>query len=152
MAFSPPRNIEIFDRITAYTLIKLYESFPIPLNLNLNEIYDEIAQDCTDENEATQIYTTYITSTILFLTEEKFIQHDQDPNLIISREYFSAKLTLKGLALLGAIPKTVNERINNTPQSSFIELLKDSFKVGTKSALSDVFRSLWIHALRNISD
>ncbi|MBA3756140.1 MAG: hypothetical protein H0X02_07945 [Nitrosomonas sp.] len=153
MASSPPRNIEIFDRITAYTFIKLYESFPIPQNLYLEEIYHEAVQGCTDENEAFQIYTSYITSTISFLADEKFIQYDQNTNpMQSSPEYFGVRLTLKGFSLLGATPKTVIEKTNNTPQSSFIELLKSSFSTGTKSALSDIVKSLCMYAVKTISD
>lgn len=149
MISSPPRNIEIFDQITAYILIKLYGSFPIPQNLYLEDIYNEAIQGCTDANEAFEIYTSYITSTISFLSDEKFIQHDQNTNLMPSDlQYFGARLTLKGLTLLGTVPKTIND----IPQSSFIELLKSSFNTGTKSALSDIVKSFLMYAAKNISD
>lgn len=149
MISSPPRNIEIFNQITAYILIKLYESFPIPQDLNLEEIYNEIAQGCKDENEAFQIYTSYIASTMSFLSDEKFIQYEQNTNFMQNGfQFFSVRLTLKGLTLLGTVPKTVND----IPQSSFIESLKNSFNTGAKSALSDIVKSLLMYAAKNISD
>lgn len=149
MTSSPPRNIEIFDQITAYTLIKLYGSFPIPQNLCQDEIYREAVKDCTDGNEAFEIYTSYIASTLSFLSDEKFIQYDQNTSLMPSGlDYFGVRLTLKGLTLLGTVPKTVND----TPQYSFIDLLNNSFKTGTKSALSDIVKSLFMYAAKNISD
>ncbi len=145
MTSSTPRNIEIFDQVTAYTLIKLYECFPVPQNLCHEDIHHEITKACTDENEAFQIYTNYIASTILFLSDEKFIQYDQ--NAHSHSQYFNVRLTLRGLTLLGTVPNALN---NN--QSSFIELLKESFKKGAETAVSSIVKLLMTYGSKNIFD
>jgi hypothetical protein len=110
MNSSIPRNIEIFNNITAFTLVKLYESFPNPINLDLESIYDEVAKDSETGDEAFEIYSNYISSTLLFLYKEKFIEYDPLSNNMMTKDpiYYSSVLTLKGFSLLGTIPASIS--------------------------------------------
>ena len=69
-----PRNIEIFNRVVAVTLVKLYESFPNPIALTAEDIGQEAGEGFTEDIvEQLQLVMETAENTITFLAEEGFI-------------------------------------------------------------------------------
>jgi hypothetical protein len=103
-----PRNIEIFNRIVVRLLGKLYESFPVPISLDSGHIAAEAMEGFTeDEGEIFNAILSVSHETALFLREEGLITFQGSINLLDGKMH-SARLTMKGLALLGRIPEQID--------------------------------------------
>lgn len=98
-----PKNIRNFDIVVARLLVTLYESFPGPINLdpsNTGKIGFSAVPSGSSEEEAWEI-GTMVDDVITFLAEEGFIRYQSDPNHKPGY-YWHARLTLKGLTVLGS--------------------------------------------------
>lgn len=147
MNASLPKNIEIFDKITGYVLVILYESFPNPKDIELQKIYDEVAVGIEDESLCTDIHLHHISNTFSFLAKEGFIEFNQQMITIHPDQvFYQSVLTLKGLTLLGAIPQS----IKNDQQITFFDLLKDSLKKESAKTISEVVKLLFTQAMGQI--
>lgn len=76
MSSELPRNIELFNRIAAVALVRLYEAFPDPLDLDSGAIGREAAQHALSDAEAFDIIINRATNSISFLVEERFLRYD----------------------------------------------------------------------------
>ena len=142
---SVPRNIELFDRVVAVTLVKLYESFPNPLDINATGIGYEAAQGASaDEIEAFKLMTETAENSIHFLVREGFVRYNETARTFDGAEFPGASLTLRGFTLLGATPTAVNESVDRRP---FIEQLKGAVQEGAKAAIPEIIKSLFAGAI-----
>ncbi len=145
MFLSVPRNIELFDRVVALTLVKLYGSFPSPIDLNAASIGAEAAHDTTDDEEMFKIISHTAGDSIAFLVREGFIHYETAYRTISGPEFPQATLTLKGFTLLGATPKAVDESIDRRP---FIEQLQGAIREGAKGSVPEIIKSLLASAMQ----
>lgn len=143
-----PINIEIFNKITGYVLVDLYESFPNPKNIELQKIYDEVAVDIEDANLCKDIHMDFIANTFSFLAKEGFIEFNQETGTMHSLEvFYESVLTLKGMTLLGVIP----DSIKSEQPSTYFDLLKESLKKESAKTISEVVKLLFVQAMGQIT-
>jgi len=141
MSKNTPRNIEVFNRISLYILIKLYESFPNPIDINPEAMGLEAQPDEEDWDKVWDLMEMS-TNTVSWLKQENFISIEG--STIGPFTYTGVRLTLKGLTLLGYFPE--NEMGNM--ESSFFSKAKDIFAKATEQSATDVINSLFSTALR----
>ena len=142
---SIPRNIELFDRIVALTLVRLYESFPNPVDLNATGLGYEIAESiAAEEEEAFRIMTETAENSVRFLVKEGFIRYDERAESLDESIFHGTTLTLRGFTLLGSTPATINE---STDRRTFIEQLRGTVYEGAKDSASEIIKSLFTGAI-----
>ncbi|TNY28540.1 hypothetical protein [Thermomonas haemolytica] len=108
MPSDTPRNIELFNRIVVLLLAKLYESFPVPVTIESGQLGAEATEGFTeDEEEIFHAVVSVAHETALFLREEGLLSFQGDVNLLDGKLH-SARLTMKGLALLGRVPEQID--------------------------------------------
>ena len=121
-------NMEAFDRGTALIFSRLYDVFPKRIALNIEEL-DEKA---TEEEKA--LYG----EAAAFLCAEGFIRFAEtyygDSNSL--ETLIGAQLTSKGLAVLKAIPTSIETK------RSIIDVTKDALKSGSNEFLSKTISEL----------
>lgn len=111
-----PRNIELFNRIVAITLVRLYESFPNPLRIDSSDIGAQAAANSEDEAEVFQLVTQTAENSINFLVQEGFIRFDATSRCLSDIGVFpEAMLTLQGFTLLGTTPQSIDGSIDRRP-------------------------------------
>jgi hypothetical protein len=134
-----PKNIEIFNRVVLLTLVKLYESFPVPINVDSGKIGYEAAHDAEDVHEAFETITAVASSSISFLVEEGFLRYEPSSRTMSGPDFPGARLTLKGFTLLGSVPSTVDGAIDRRP---FADQLHSVVNDGAKSSIAEFVKSL----------
>lgn len=139
-----PRNIEIFNRVVILTLAKLYESFPTPIDLDVENIGHDAIHDARDEQEAFVVITAVSSCSISFLAEEGFIRYEPSLRTLVGSPFPSARLTLKGFTVLGSIPSTVNETVDHRP---FADQLREAVNEGANDSISELVKSMFLGAV-----
>lgn len=126
---SLPPNIDRFNKATLVVFDKLYQAFPVPIELSASKIAMEtLTPDATFDDSFQSIEPVF--HTIEFLRKEGFIeygQHTQD-----GTTFFQAQLTTKSLALLGQVPAALD------PQVSVGENIRGLVNGGIKDVGSEV--------------
>ncbi|MFH2122746.1 MAG: hypothetical protein ABIJ50_04605 [Pseudomonadota bacterium] len=141
-----PRNIELFERITAITMVRLYEQFPTPLDIKASSIGSEAAYDAKDYKEAFDIIASIAEHSISFLIEEGFLRINQfERKTLTGPEFPGTRLTLKGFTLLGKVPPSIDETVDRRP---FVEQLKSAVEDGAKGTLDNVIKSMFSGAIQ----
>ncbi len=125
-----PSNIDCFNRIVATCLVKLYEAFPVPIKIDAFAVSCE-CMNCyenTDEDWY-EIYRDVSTASIQFLADEGFIRYRDKERYT---GFIDVQLSMKGLAVLGSTPTSVDSK------KTIVEMLRNSIKEGTETAISNV--------------
>jgi hypothetical protein len=164
-------NIEEFNKCAAVVLEKLYDSFPVPVELDahrLQEFEDEhralrVSEDqpqglVFNDSEIEEILCIYH-STIQFLIDEGFVRdvHREhlDKLMQASGELWFADnmskpaifpklvLTAKGLTVLNKVPPVIEGK----PSSSFIQQIRNALSSSSKEVLREVMRNLISHSV-----
>jgi hypothetical protein len=106
-----PRNIELFNRVAGVVLLRLYESFPARIVLDPQDL-GTVATDgfTTDEEEVFQVLMEGCEAAIEFLGEEGFLSYTPDRGGGNRPVFSSARLTMKGLAIMGTPSVIVGEK------------------------------------------
>lgn len=123
-----PQRIDIFDAICGALLLHLYESFPVRLNVEFTDLplNDELEHLSAPEIEQ---WMEVFLETILWLEQEGFIRLQTGTD---DRDFFGVQLTMSGLAILRAIPDSVD-----ITKQSLIEKFKSAFSEGGKIVSSE---------------
>lgn len=123
-------NIKKFDELTGQILGVLYESFPVPRVLLLNDLipdgmsFDErIGFDVPNDDGE------FLFASIEWLAQSGYLRYKQK---IQSTGYTECVLTGKGLEVLKATPDSLST------ESSLGEQLVDASKTGAKSLIGDL--------------
>lgn len=112
-----PENIENFNLIVLRILTRLYESFPTPLDINEENQSIDIIFDAVPKNasgEKTWDLMAMTDDVIVWLAEEGFLRYERDPNNRIGY-FWKTRLTLKGLAILGCVPTSIDKADSKEP-------------------------------------
>lgn len=141
---SKPRNIELFERVTTRTLIKLYENFPSPLDLDAHAVGAESTEDARDVEEAFETIVVYSWDSIMFLVREGFIHYESRADDRRRCTVHRAVLTMKGLTLLGRVPRVVD---TNVDSRSLIEQLKSATENGARETVEKLLQSMFTSAV-----
>lgn len=123
------KNIKDFNRFAAMLLDRLYKEFPNPSIIVVDEM---------DEGADRETIKTYA-STLSFLAQEGFIRYRA---VSMDNVYMDVVLTAKGLTLLNVIPDGLKEK------KPFIQLIKETIKEGSKTALNAVIEALLKESIR----
>lgn len=140
-----PRNIELFNRLVALTLVRLYAEFPSPVDIDSAKIGFEATHDSKDEDESFAIISNTAHNTIAFLCHEGFTRFTPEMRTFSGPDFPGLVLTLRGFSLLGTTPHSVDQAL---PRGSFAEELKDALADGAKASASDVVKELLAGAIR----
>lgn len=129
-----PSNIDSFNRVVAVGLLKLYESFPVHIDLNAEDVAWQASSEAGLEGGALWSFPDQVQGALEFLAQEGFIRYRPDLRTIEEHHLFhDAQLTMKGLAILGAVPSTVDEGRDRRP---LVERLQEGLKEGAVDVLA----------------
>lgn len=125
---SVPPNIDRFNKATLLVFDKLYQAFPVPIELSASKIaMDTLPTDATVEESFQNIEPVFYT--IEFLQKEGFIEYGEHTHDCTT--FYQARLTSKSLALLGQTPSALE------PQVSISEKIRSLLKGGIKEVSSE---------------
>lgn len=128
-----PENIENFNRICIALFDKLYSAFPVPVEIDVNAIaMSAVPQDAIYEN--TWDVLSVGGEVINFLAEEGFLTHKGV--MLDGSEYLRVRLTMKGLAILGYVPASLEK------QEPLISKIRSVVGGGLKEAGGETVRQL----------
>lgn len=140
---SEPANIQEFNRVTLHLFMKLYEAFPVPVELDaralVTELFDlpwEEPDDRDGPDKAFDAKFTMAGSTIQWLRTEGFIR-SCGPDIHWHR-FQEAQLSIRGLAIMG-MP---TELENPSKSETVSDKIKKALAKGTADALSDGMKNL----------
>lgn len=140
MSTDTPNGMDAFNLVTLSLLNRLYDSFPRPLNLGHQDASDigfsAIPEYANDE----QVWEmcTMTADIVEWLAEEGFLRFEKDPNHTHG-VFWKVRLSLKGLAILGAIPNAVAEK---APQEPLISKIKGILKSGTQTIATESVKAV----------
>jgi hypothetical protein len=121
-------NIAFFNRLTLAVFAKLYESFPTPIELDIRSLAMEvIPQDADDQSTWDSLRAAE--DAIDFLAQEGFLTHKG--GFLEGGTVLQARLTLRGLAILGSTPESLEGRV------PLIERIRSALAGGAKEAGSE---------------
>ncbi len=113
MSDTLPQNIDAFNRVVAKTLLTLYDQFPTPADLDGHKVGEQVARelDAGDNEQTFKIIASIGPETIEFLVAEGFLSFRRDMrNMDGAGKFPQARLTLRGLTLLGQVPEGVTQK------------------------------------------
>lgn len=130
---SVPPNIDLFNRFSLAVFRELYLSFPVEVDLNVNDLVLSVTP--TDGSyEETFDALSMGGNALDFLASEGFLTHKG--SLLDCSQYHQVRLTMKGLAVLGSTPASLEKS-----ESLISKILAVSGK-GLKDAASEQVQSL----------
>lgn len=129
MAAQP--KAEIFDILCAALLVHLHEHFPKRIHVEFTDL--QLAERL-EPLEAAEIWNwmDLFVDTVTWLQEEGFVRASTGTD---DQDFFDVRLTMKGLAVLRAVPSSVQP----TPQS-LVDRLKSAIGAGGKIASEEALR------------
>nr|WP_315245373.1 hypothetical protein [uncultured Albidiferax sp.] len=126
-------NITFFNRLTLALFDKLYSEFPTPVDLDVNSIAMSVIPEDAEANE-TWSGLQAAEDAIDFLSQEGFLTHKG--SYLEGGSFLQARLTLKGLAILGSTPGSLEGK------QSLIERIRKVLAGGAKEAGSEAVKLL----------
>lgn len=130
---STPSNIDRFNKTTLLVLDKLYQEFPIPIELSASKIaMDTLPPDATYDESFEAVEPIFWT--IKFLKNEGFI--DYGDSTIDGMTFYQVRLTSKSLTLLSKIPSSLQ------PHLSISDNVRGVVKGGIKEASAEVVKKV----------
>lgn len=100
------KNIEIFDRVCVAIFDKLYSAFPIPVEIDISGIAMSVIPEDASDKQAWDVLLVG-GEVINFLAEEGFLTHKGVfPD---EGQFIQVRLTMKGLAVLGYVPPSLEK-------------------------------------------
>lgn len=141
---SVPDNIDVFNRIVATCMLQLYEAFPVPQDINPSSVAMQAIQEHRPDGEMFDILSRQAAAAIKFLAAEGFIRFRSEYRTLDAHTFPKAQLTLKGLAVLGAVPDTVDV---SRDRRTLAEQLRDGMQIGAEETLSTSVSSMLSAAL-----
>lgn len=128
-----PANIDRFNKVTLVVLDTLYQSFPVPIELNTAKIAMETLPENADYDESFQA-SEPVFWTIEFLKKEGFIEYSD--STCDGTTFVQARLTTKSLAMLGQSPSALE------PQISISDKVRGVVKGGIKEASAEAIKKV----------
>ncbi len=118
-------NIVFFNRMTLALFDRLYSAFPTPVDLTTNSIAMSILPEGAAYDE-TWSSLQAAEDAIVFLAQEGFLTHKG--TYLEGGTFLQARLTLKGLAILGSVPVALEGK------QSLIDRIRKVLAGGAKEA------------------
>jgi hypothetical protein len=126
-------NIAFFNRMTLALFDKLYTSFPTPVDLKTGNIAMSIIPNGAEYDETWNSLQA-AEDAIDFLAQEGFLTHKGTYSE--GGTFLQARLTLKGLAILGSVPDALEGK------QSLIDRIRNVLAGGAKEAGSETVKLL----------
>lgn len=126
-------NITFFNRLTLALFEKLYSSFPTPVNIDVKAVAMTIIP-VEAETDETWNSLQAAEDAIDFLTQEGFLTHKGA--YLEGGTFLQARLTLKGLAILGSTPDALEDK------NSLIDRIRKVLSGGAKEAGAEAVKLL----------
>lgn len=126
-------NIAFFNRLTLTLFDKLYSAFPTPVDLNTDSIAMSVIPEGVEYDETWNSLRA-AEDAIDFLAQEGFLTHKG--TYLEGGTFLEARLTLKGLAILGYVPDALEEK------QSLIDRIRRALAGGAKEAGSETVKLL----------
>lgn len=122
-------NMDEFNRITVIVLGKLFEAFPQPIRILVEDVLVEPNESPNEMPDETTIRN--FDATVRFLASEGFLRYqgESDEGVLFSE----TTLTLKGLKILRAVPSILEEGQNIGQK--FAEIAKGGAREAGKEIL-----------------
>lgn len=135
----PPKNIDAFNRICLALFDKLYSAFPEPIQISTASLTDSAVPENASFDEAWEV-VSIANGTITFLADEGFLKY-QTVNFKLG--YFDqARLTMKGLDILGYVPTSLEQQVK---PESLISRIRGIASGGVKEGSSEAVRQVVSH-------
>lgn len=131
-------NIEYFNRLTLAVFKRLYESFPTPIELDIQKLSEEAVPLEGSEADG---FDQFVAApfTVEFLRREGFLTFD---TLMVTETVFvQTCLTMRGLAVLNSTPAVLSGK------EPLIVQIKGALAKGAKEASADAVKQLMQHIL-----
>ena len=135
-------NVEVFNITTLKLFAKLYDEFPVPVNIDAKEI-GAAASEATESINDTMKMIYYAEHTISWLAEEGFLRFEKagGPHTTFT----NVRLTLKGLTILGYTPSSIQapekaQSIIGRVKSVLASGAEKAATEAVKSVLAEIFR------------
>ena len=125
-------NMDEFNRITVIVLGKLFDAFPRPIRVLVEDVA-EAPSEQPDENTIRNF-----DATVRFLASEGFLKYEGESDE--GRFFYETSLTLKGLRILRAIPSVLEEK--QSIGQKFVEITKSGTKEASKEILKAIVNQL----------
>jgi hypothetical protein len=125
---SVPANLDQFNRFCLAVFGKLYLSFPVPIELDVCQLMMSVIPG-EAEKKATWDALSSAGHAIEFLAAEGFLVHQG--GLLDGSQFLRVRLTMKGLAVLGSVPGSLEKR------ESLITKIMNITGKGLKEAASE---------------
>lgn len=131
-----PQNIQRFNLIALVLFKKLYESFPSGTDVEpINVGFDALPKDESWDDQAWD-FGAIAYDIVLWLAEEGFLRYE-NPNH--TREFYNARLTMKGLTVLGYVPTSLQP---GDPKEPIIEKIKRILATGTEKVVAEGVKTI----------
>jgi len=131
-----PLNIQRFNLISLVLFNKLYESFPSGIDIEpLNVGFDALPKDESWDDEAWD-FGAVAYDVVFWLAEEGFLRYENPNN---TREFYNARLTMKGLTVIGYVPTSLNPA---DPKEPLIEKIKRVLASSTEKVAAEGVKAI----------
>lgn len=126
-------NIEHFNRVVLVTLDRLYDAFPVPIELKTADLAEAATPAVLPQGFSFKdLESTF--EAVKFLQAEGFLKYSDHWN--DGTAFLHVQLTMKGLTLLGQIPNSLDKK------PALASQIKTALKAGALSATTDAAKQL----------
>lgn len=125
-------NMDEFNRMTVIVLGKLYDAFPQPIRVLVEDVVEK-SNKKPDEN-----IIRNFDATVRFLASEGFLKYESESDEGLF--FYETSLTSKGLRILRAVPSALEEK--QSIGQKFVEITKSGTKEASKEILKAVVNQL----------
>jgi hypothetical protein len=140
MPYTEPDNIKAFNYVVLKVLTQLYDKFPEPTEISGFRYVAETVVGKGAEAIETK-YSYLFPYTMAWLQEEGFVKFEPGPGI---EHYRNVVLTLRGLTVLGYVPKSLGFGRKKT----LVERAKHALSTGVSEAVPDTVKTLMWEALK----
>lgn len=141
-----PPNIDRFNKATLLVFDKLYQAFPVPIEISASNIaMDTLPPDATFDESFKSIEPVFYS--IEFLRKEGFIEYAD--HTLEGKSFLQARLTSKSLALLGQTPSALEQQV--TISERIGSLVKGGIKDVSSEAAKKAVELLFTHGSSLVS-
>jgi len=139
---SVPPNIDLFNRFSLAVFQKLYVSFPVSIELNVDDLMmSALPSDSSfgETFDALQVGG----ETLEFLSSEGFLTHKGA--LLDGSQFLQVRLTMKGLAILGSTPASLDKK--ESLMSKILAVTGKGLKDAASEQVQDLASQVYTFAL-----
>ncbi len=132
-------NIDKFSFAASKIMVELYDSFPVPINLNVRQLNPELSEAFDEESQRDiNVYR----HTFHFLKREGFVVND-NKEVKDSHIFRDSVLTVKGLATLNKVPDTLKDKSASTFAEQLQDMKSKGVMLASNAGLNAIIRAIF---------